>query len=78
MPSIMGRSSSWFNQQVRRVSRGRNRSQLVAVAVPYRVVSVIVAVCGFGQVVGSARANSPPCLGGRPLMPGPAFGCGQP
>ena len=52
------------------MSRGCSPSQELAIAVPERVVWVVVVCCGSGQVAGSARRNSPPCLAGRPLVPG--------
>ena len=54
-------------------SRWCSRPQAMAVAVPYRAVSVTVAATGAGQVFGSASLNAAPCRGGRPPVPaGPA------
>jgi hypothetical protein len=74
---MTGNSPSWSAQQPRRVSRGCSRSQLVAFARPYRVVSAVVTWAGSGQVTGLFSANSGPCLGGRPVAPGGRGGFGR-
>ena len=69
VPSMTGSGPSWSSQAERWVSRGCSRSQARATAVPYRVVAVVVITAGSGQVTGSARANSRPWRGRRPLVP---------
>jgi transposase len=54
----------------RSVSLGWSRSQVLAVAVPYKRVSVTVVASGAFQVAGSPKTNSPPWRGGRPGVPG--------
>ena len=44
---------------------------------PYREVTVLVVTGGAGQVAGSASASSPPCLRGRPFVPGRRGGAGS-
>jgi len=45
---MIGRSPAWSSQQVRWVSRECSRSRLLAVAAPYRLVWLVVAVAGCG------------------------------
>ena len=74
---MAGSGPSWSSQAPRWVSRACTRPQAAATAVPYREVSVLVVTCGAGQVAGSASASSPPCLQGRPGVPGGHGGAGS-
>ena len=47
---MTGSRPSWSSQPARRASRWCSRPQAVAVAVPYRAVSVTVVAAGPGQV----------------------------
>ena len=74
---MTGSGPSWSSQAARWVSWECTRSQAAATAVPYLEVSVLVVTCGAGQVAGSASASSPPCLQGRPRVPGWRGGAGS-
>ena len=50
--------------------RNTAKAEAAATALPYREVSVVVVICGAGQVAGSDSASSPPCLRGRPTVCG--------
>ncbi|GAA2631798.1 hypothetical protein Adu01nite_27410 [Paractinoplanes durhamensis] len=52
MPGGTGRSPSWSIQAARRVNQGWTWFQALAVAVPYRLVAVLVVTAGAGQVAG--------------------------
>lgn len=67
---MTGSGPSWSGQAARWVSRGWTRSQAAAMAIPYRDVTVLVVTCGAGHAAGSDSASSPPCLRGRPMVPG--------
>lgn len=74
---MTGNGASCSFQAARRVILGCSRSQACAVAVPYKRVWVLVRIWGTPQVAGSAKTNSPPCLGGRPVVWGIRGGVGR-
>lgn len=53
----------------REASRWCSHPQAMAVAVPYRVVWVLVVTAGMGQDRASASSSAAPCRGGRPPRP---------
>ena len=75
-------SGAWLSSR-RRTLSSRPRPMLSSVIRPLAKLTrpgepgVLVLTCGSGEVAGSDRASSPPCLRGRPMVPGWRGGAGS-